>query len=376
MRILIAGDFVSSLRVKEQLNNGNFECLEDVTSLIKTADYSIVNLECPVLNRPALPIRKTGPSLSSNENALACIAKAGFKCVTLANNHFRDYGQIGVDDTLRMSEEYSLDYVGGGRNLKEAEEIKYINIHGKRLSIINICENEWSIASEARAGSAPLNPVRNFYKIIEAKKKSDFLIVIVHGGIEGYKYPTLRMVDTYRFFVDAGADAVINHHQHCYSGYEVYRNKPIFYGLGNFCFDRLEKNGSEWNQGYIVMLDLNDNQVQFEVIPYVQCADMPNVKICDERQRENFQNDIKQINTVIGDRMSLKHQYELYLNSISFQRLLNLEPFYNRYIRRLQRVGLLPRFIRGQTFRDWYNRLNCESHRDVLCALMQKHLED
>lgn len=376
MRILIAGDFVATLRVKEQLNNGNFECLEDVTSLIRTADYSIVNLECPVLNRTAFPIQKTGPSLSCNENAIACIAKAGFKCVTLANNHFRDYGQIGVEDTLCMSEEYSLDYVGGGRNLKEAEEIKYINIHGKRLSIINVCENEWSIASEVRGGSAPLNPVRNVYKIAEAKNNSDFVIVIVHGGIEGYKYPTLRMVDTYRFFVDAGADAVINHHQHCYSGYEVYHEKPIFYGLGNFCFDRLEKNGSEWNNGYIVMLDLVENQVQFEVVPYVQCDDTPNVKICDELQRENFENHIQQINIVIRDRKSLMHQYELYLNSIYFQRILNLEPFYNRYIRRLQRLGLLPRVIKGRAFRDWYNRLNCESHREVLCALMQKHLED
>ena len=26
----------------------------------------------------------------------------------------------------------------------------------------------------------------------------------------------------YRFFIDASADAVINHHQHCYSGYEEY----------------------------------------------------------------------------------------------------------------------------------------------------------
>ena len=42
------------------------------------------------------------------------------------------------------------------------------------------------------------------------------------------------MKETYRFFVDCGADAVINHHQHCYSGYEYYKDKFICYGLGNF----------------------------------------------------------------------------------------------------------------------------------------------
>ena len=38
-----------------------------------------------------------------------------------------------------------------------------------------------------------------------------------------------------------GADAVVNHHQHCYSGYEVYKDKPVFYGLGNLLFDHASK---------------------------------------------------------------------------------------------------------------------------------------
>ena len=49
----------------------------------------------------------------------------------------------------------------------------------------------------------------------EAKKKADFVLVIVHGGSEHFQLPTPRMQATYRFFVDAGADAVVNHHQHC-----------------------------------------------------------------------------------------------------------------------------------------------------------------
>jgi poly-gamma-glutamate synthesis protein (capsule biosynthesis protein) len=52
------------------------------------------------------------------------------------------------------------------------------------------------------------------------------------------------MVETYRFFIEAGADAVVNHHQHCICGYEVYKGKPIFYGLGNFCFDWAKRSTS------------------------------------------------------------------------------------------------------------------------------------
>lgn len=83
--------------------------------------------------------------------------------------------------------------------------------------------------------------------------------MIVHGGVEHHQYPTKRMVQTYRFFVDAGADAVINHHQHCPCGYEIYNGKPIYYGLGNFCFDWDGKRDSMWNVGYMVALNVDRN---------------------------------------------------------------------------------------------------------------------
>ena len=41
--------------------------------------------------------------------------------------------------------------------------------------------------------------------IAEAKKKADYVIVIVHGGIEGYPLPAPRMQEWYRFFIDSGA---------------------------------------------------------------------------------------------------------------------------------------------------------------------------
>ena len=34
---------------------------------------------------------------------------------------------------------------------------------------------------------------------------------------------------------------MVNHHQHCFSGYEVDNGSSILYGLGNFCFDNPDK---------------------------------------------------------------------------------------------------------------------------------------
>ena len=91
-----------------------------------------------------------------------------------------------------------------------------------------------------------------FYAIEEAKKKADFVVVIAHGGHEHYNLPSPRMKKWYRFFVDAGAHAVVGHHTHIISGYEVYKDAPIFYSLGNFCFDWEGLRNMEWNNGMLV----------------------------------------------------------------------------------------------------------------------------
>ena len=98
------------------------------------------------------------------------------------------------------------------------------------------------------------------------------MLVIVHVGPEHYQLLIPRMKEMYRFFIDVGADVVVNHHQHCFSGYEIYKEKPIFYGLGNFCFDWIGKRNGMWNEGLLLSLTLDLNHKrQFVLIPYRQC---------------------------------------------------------------------------------------------------------
>ncbi|MBQ9230186.1 MAG: CapA family protein [Prevotella sp.] len=171
-----------------------------------------------------------------------------------------------------------IDTVGGGLSLNEASLILYKNVAGKKLAVINCCEHEFSIATESTAGSNPLNPIQQFYAIQTARQHADYVVVIVHGGHERFQLPSPRMQETYRFFIDAGADAVVNHHQHCYSGYEYYQGKPIFYGLGNFCFDTDMPCENSWYEGYIVELNFtNREKIEHRIIPYTQC--MGNCKI-------------------------------------------------------------------------------------------------
>lgn len=162
--------------------------------------------------------------------AVDAVKYAGFDVCTLANNHILDYGTTCCLDTKRLLEEDGIKTVGIGENLSRAADILYLKKENETLAIINCCEHEFSIATEETAGANPLNPIQQYYKIQEARQSADYVLVIVHGGHEYYQLPSPRMKETYRFFIDAGADAVINHHQHCYSGYEEYKGKPIFMG--------------------------------------------------------------------------------------------------------------------------------------------------
>lgn len=375
MKILIAGDFVPQNRVIPIIENGQYsEILGEVKPVVESADYAIVNLEAPVIYGSPSPISKTGPNLSCSENAIKALKWAGFDCVTLANNHFFDQGKQGVNGTIETCEKYGMSFVGGGRNLREAEMVLYNKVGEKILAIVNCCEQEWSIATELKGGSNPLNPIKQYYAIKEAKKNADYVIAIVHGGIEMYQYPTLRMQETYRFFIDAGADAVVNHHQHCYSGYEVYHNKPIFYGLGNFCFDREKSVGDNWNRGYMIMLQFN-KEIDIEVLPYTQSEDNIYVHLLDDSQMKDFVSSLAAINNALSDQTKLVSLFDEYCNSISKRKFIDLEPISNRYLRFLQRLSIFPRLFKGRNERNWLCRLNCESHRDVLLRIIKKDLE-
>lgn len=366
MKVLIAGDFVPSYRVADRINASDYGFMKDIMPVVSGSDYSIINLEAPVVSREAFPIEKTGPNLKCNSKAIECLAQSGFKCVTLANNHFRDFGEVGIWDTLSSCEKFGIDYVGGGASLQNAQEVLFKQLGGESLAIINCCENEWSIARGGRGGSNPLDTVGISRCIKSSKKIANYVILIVHGGIELYPLPSPRMKDLYRFFIEQGADAVVNHHQHCFSGYEEYNGKPIIYGLGNFCFDHENppSNPSLWGSGYMVQLVLSET-VSFNLIPYVQCVgDDSSVRLIDDKTE--FNDRIRNLNSIIENDDLLRESFANCALQHSSLVSTVLSPYSSDLFKRMLSRGFLPSFVNKQRVRRLLSYIQCESHRDVL----------
>ncbi len=364
MKVLIAGDYCPQNRVADLFEKRDFESvLGNVRDVISTVDYSIVNFECPVCDGTENPIEKYGPNLRCTERGVEALKWVGFNCVTLANNHFLDYGEGGVEKTINTFSKYGIDYVGGGINLADASKILYKEIKGKTLAIINCCEHEFSIATETTAGSNPLNPIHQYYAIQEARKKSNYVLVIVHGGHEHFQLPSLRMQETYRFFIDSGADAVINHHQHCYGGYELYSGKPIFYGLGNFCFENIANADKSWHEGYMVELTFEDYDIHYRIYFYDQCSDKPILSLLHS---EHHDREINALNEIISDKAKLKYAIESYYDK-SIESISSLfEPIQNRFVLGAQKRGWLPSFVKRKILNRFKNYYLCESYREKI----------
>ena len=372
MKILIAGDFCPQNRVSEKFEQGDYKSvLGDVKDIISNADYAIVNFECPVINGGEKPIEKCGPNLHCSNKGIEAVKWVGFDCVTLANNHFFDYSNEGVDHTLEACKKYGIDTVGGGINLHEASRILYKEINGETLAVINCCEHEFSIATEETAGANPLNPIQQYYSIKEARTNADYVLVIVHGGHEHYQLPSPRMQETYRFFVDAGADAVINHHQHCYSGYEIYNRKPIFYGLGNFCFDKEEYQNTMWNEGYMVSLNFIGKEIKTECIPYNQCNEEGKVCLLKKKQEQIFIDSVRNLNRIISNKDELGGKYAEYIDQNSRLQAV-FSPYTNKILYLLCTRGLIPSFISKKKKTLILAYIQCESHLPKVMKYLKK----
>lgn len=368
IKILMAGDVMPSIDHPEIIITKGKEIFSNLSEYIEGADIAVANLEAPVISGIPTPIKKAGPSIYTSEATVSVLKQVGFTVLTLANNHFFDQGQKGVDDTVDACNKYGIYAVGGGKSYKQARKAAIIKCKDKSIAIINSCEHEFSIANERHGGSNLLDLISMQEDISAARKEADYVLLIIHGGVEHYQYPTPRMKRWYRHFIDLGADAVINHHQHCMNGYEIYKGRPIFYGLGNFYFPPLYgMQPSSWNKGYIVILTI-DEGIGFEMIPYSQNAD--GIKLSD---LDGFRKEIELLNIPISDDYLLQQKLDEYIIDKENEIKSSLLPSFmrKRFLFGLARRGLLGSIYKKRHVNAIMNTITCESHHEVMQRLFE-----
>jgi poly-gamma-glutamate synthesis protein (capsule biosynthesis protein) len=233
IKLLFVGDVMMTRYVEKKIKKLNKEYIypfEKILNYLKTFDYVIANLEGPISDKGV----KVGSKYSfrMKPEVAEALSKANVNIVNLANNHIFDYGKVAFEDTLKNLEKNNIKYFGN------FYEPLIIQKEGIKIGFLGFSDFLKHLeVKESKTGIATVND--NLSEIIKkAKEKVDILIVSFHWGEEYKKIANERQRKLAKIAIDSGADLVIGHHPHVIQDIEKYKEKFIFYSLGNFIFDQ------------------------------------------------------------------------------------------------------------------------------------------
>jgi poly-gamma-glutamate synthesis protein (capsule biosynthesis protein) len=111
-------------------------------------------------------------------------------------------------------------------------------------------------------------------KIESVRRPGDIVLLSIHwGGNWGYAIPSAHRVFARRLIDQAGVDIIHGHSSHHAMGLEVYRNRPIFYGSGDFLNDYEGISGYEEFRGdlglmyFVTMEPSTGRLVRLHLVP-------------------------------------------------------------------------------------------------------------
>ncbi|RJR14110.1 CapA family protein [Candidatus Parcubacteria bacterium] len=235
VQILFGGDVMLDRTIRSAIQrygeNFVFSCVND---LLHEADFAVVNLEGPITGNPSMSL---GSVIGSPENFTFTfpletpniLKQANIWMVNLGNNHILNFGWDGVRETTQYLKNADVHYFGDPTDQNVAHE----RVRGVPIAFISY--NEF----------APYGWRESISKTVEqittARRDQYVPVVYAHWGDE-YEPAPERVKELARSFVDAGAEIVIGAHPHVVQEHEVYKDKYIYYSLGNFVFDQY------WNE--------------------------------------------------------------------------------------------------------------------------------
>ena len=243
VELLYAGDIMqheTQLNMA-RLDNGEYSfsyCFRHISPLVKSADFSIANLETTI----GASGYSGYPSFCAPDSFLYAVKDAGFNVLLYANNHCLDKGKRGALYTLDLLDSLQIAHCGVYRSEKEREE-RYpliVEKNGVRIAILN-----YTYSTNGRDIPKPI--VVNLIDkeimtrdIQAAKEKApDAIIACMHWGDEYVSLPSQQIKELSNWLIEQGVNHIIGNHPHVVQPIEIRENREtpnrhlVVYSTGN-----------------------------------------------------------------------------------------------------------------------------------------------
>ncbi len=285
-KILIAGDIFPIDNNQQSFCNGNLKELfgDKICNLFSDADFSVCNLE-GALTDHGERCKKTGPVKVAPTQCIETYKKLGFKCCMLANNHATDGGHQGMIDTMNTLDEASIGHIGAGKDKDSITKSAIYVIGGMSIGFYNVSETMYNKPTESHAGAWLYDEYVVCRDIEALKKKCDYLIVIYHGGVEKFPYPSPETKKRFHRMADNGANMILSQHTHCIGSEEYYNGSYLLYGQGDFLLKNYAPGLTD--TGLVVELCINDGNISI-IKHKVESVDNKYVRYSENQDLSDF----------------------------------------------------------------------------------------
>ena len=311
-----------------------------VAPLFRQADFVFSNLECCFYDPP-------GGHAVENEGFFAAPAAGealklgGIQAVGIANNV--NYGEAAIKSSLARLDELGIAHTGAGANREAARAPVVLERGGVRVGFVQRTSVYWPTNHEAgskacgvavirghTAYQLPLHKTRVeippanrpgvppvivtwadaqylqwFREDIAALcERADLVIASCHWGLR--QEVLTYMTEIAHAAIDAGADVVMGHGPHYSLPVEVYRGKPIFYGLGGFSFHTGHHGGvavGDW-VGMLAKITLEGHAVAGAAFQFVRHNQANETVLCPLANESATLEDLTKRSAAFGTRLT------------------------------------------------------------------------
>ncbi len=267
LRIALVGQAL----IHEDLRRVAPLAVEQAKGYLKGADVRFTNLETALAPKDMAvelrtpEVRRTGPEV------LDSLKDMGFNLLSMSNNHAWDLGAKGLLAAIGEVSKRGFAHAGTGPDADAAAAAGYMDTPAGKVALVAMASGAPQLAKpdtwaapgrpgvnylDLRADGTldPVQKARILGAVRDAARKAKFVIVYQHnhfwGEATGVAAPPNRNTKVNRLgtapwlvawtheLIDAGASLYVAHGNPVSQGVEIYKGRPILYGLGNYIFNQ------------------------------------------------------------------------------------------------------------------------------------------